>query len=351
MTPGHRASPPGRRARRGAAAVLAAAFAVLLPVSVTAAWIRGTVLSTDGYVAAVAPIAADPVIHAAVRTAVTGEIDAVVSHAAGTLPRAVSVLAGPLSGGLAGIAGDSTSRFMASPAFQRLWVTANRSAHSQLVSVLNGDSRQVTSTDGKVVINLMPLVNDVLGQVSRLLSVMSGRTITLPAVSGISAAGCQRIAGLAHRQLSADCGQIPLLPASALAGARRGFLVLSTATLLLLILTPLAGAGALLAAPRQRRRRALLQMAIGGALTLLVAGIAVSRLQSSLLTRAEPPYQSAVGVIVHALTNGFFTMDMWLLMGGVVVAAVTLASGPYSWAAVIRTRIRRGIGPRESASR
>lgn len=325
--------------RRAAAAVLAAVFAVLLPVAVTAAWIRDTVISTDGYVAAVAPIAADPVIHAAVRTAVTGEIDAVLTHAATTLPPPVSLLGGSLSGGMAGLAGDTASRFMASPAFERLWVTANRSAHSQLVSVLNGDSREVTSTGGKVVINLVPLINEVLGQLSRLLSAMSGRTITLTPVSGLSAADCERIAGLAHTQLSADCGQLPLLPAAALAGPRRGFLVLSTATFLLLVLTPLAGTGALLAAPRQRRRRALLQMAAGGALTLAVVAIAVSRLQAGLITKAEPPYQPAVGAIMHAVTNGFFTMAGWLLTGCVIAAAVTLAFGPCR-RAVIRAASR-----------
>jgi len=329
------------RTRRAAAAVLAAVFAVLLPVSVTGAWIRGTVLSTDGYVAAVTPIAADPVIHAAVRTAVTSEVDAVLTRAADTLPRPVSLLAGPLSGGMAGLGGNAASRFMASQAFQRLWVTANRSAHSQLVSVLNGDSRQVTSTGGKVVLNLIPVINDVLGQVSGLLSAMTGKTITLPSVGGLSAADCERIAGLARTRLSSDCGQIPLLPASALAGPQQGFLVLSAATFLLLVLTPLAGAGALLAAPRGRRRRVLLQMAAGGALTLAVAGIAMSRLQSSLITRAEVPYQPAVGVIVHAVTNGFFTMSKWLVVSGIAVAAVTLASRP-SWRAVVRARIRRG---------
>lgn len=43
------------RVRRVAAAALAAAFTVLLPASITSAWIRGTILSTSGYVAAVTP--------------------------------------------------------------------------------------------------------------------------------------------------------------------------------------------------------------------------------------------------------------------------------------------------------
>jgi hypothetical protein len=49
------------------AAALAAAFAILLPASIASAWIRGTILSTSGYVAAVTPVAASPAVRAAIR--------------------------------------------------------------------------------------------------------------------------------------------------------------------------------------------------------------------------------------------------------------------------------------------
>src|SRR5690349_19893531 len=72
-TPMQRASshPAGRapvrwnRVRSVVAAALAAAFAVLLPAAITSAWIRGTILSTSGYVAAVTPVAASPAVRAA----------------------------------------------------------------------------------------------------------------------------------------------------------------------------------------------------------------------------------------------------------------------------------------------
>jgi hypothetical protein len=83
------------------------------------------------------------------------------------------VLAGLLGTELAGFAGNGVSRLMASPAFQRWWAGANRLAHSQLISVLNGDSALVTATGGQVVLNLLSLVNDVLHAVSGLLSAMT----------------------------------------------------------------------------------------------------------------------------------------------------------------------------------
>jgi hypothetical protein len=80
--------------------------------------------------------------------------------------------------------------------------------------------------------------------------------------------------------------------------------VLTAATGLVLTLAPLAFAGALAASPN--RRRTLLQRALGGTLTLVLADFAADRPRSILITRAAPSYQALTGVLVHALTNGFF---------------------------------------------
>ena len=53
---------------------------------------------------------------------------------------------------------------------------------------------------------------------------------------------------------------------------------------------------------------------------------AADRLQSILITRAAPPYQALTGVLVHALTNGFFWLAAWLMAGGCVLAGVIAAA-------------------------
>ena len=116
------------------------------------------------------------------------------------------------------------------------------------------------------------------------------------------------------------------------------FRALNAATALVLVLAPLAFACALAASRRQRRT--LLQMAIGGTLTLLAVTIALARLLSGLSTRAAPPYQAVASVVVHALTNSLFTMTMWFVAGGFALAAVTLLSGPCRWATTVRTALR-----------
>ena len=170
------------RARRAAAATLAATFIVLVPVAVASAWIRGTVLSTSGYVAAISNIAASPAVRTVIREAVTAEASAV-------LPRTGGALAGPLRTALADLAGQETSAFMAGPAFHRLWVAANRFAHAQLISVLNGHSTLVSATSKRVTLNLIPLVSDVLHGISRSLPATSPAHSRLMATSSPAPGG------------------------------------------------------------------------------------------------------------------------------------------------------------------
>jgi hypothetical protein len=306
--------------------VLTTVYVAALPAAITSAWIHGTVLSTSGYVAAVSPLAADPVVRATVRTTIDGEVSLVVSHAIkNAAPSPVSILAGPLSSGLGRLAGHGVGTFMASPEFQRLWTAANAAAHSQAISVLNGSSTAVVTTSDEVVLNLAPLVTAVLKDISAPLARLTGKTITLPAISTVPATACRQIASLTRTRAAAGCGQIPLFPASALTGARRAFRVLSGGTVALLACTPATGAAALLAAPR--RRRTLLQMTTGGSLTVLVTAVAVTWLRSSLLTRAQPRYRPAVAAVLHALTSGFFTLAACCAIGSLALAAAVLLTG------------------------
>ncbi len=323
--------------RRVAAVVLAAVYIVALPAAIAAAWIRGTVLSTGGYVAAVTPLAANPVVRATVRTTIDGEVSLVVSHAIkNAAPSPVSILAGPLSGGLGSFAGAGTDTLMASPEFQRLWVAANTAAHSQIISVLNGSSTAVVTSNSEGMLNLASLITAVLKDISGPLSRLTGKIITPPTISAVPATACRQIASLAHTRLPADCGQIPLFPASALTHARLAFRILSAGMLALVILAPSAGAAALLAAPR--RRHALLQITIGGSLTVLATSIAVTLLRSSLIGRAPPRYQPVVTAILHALTNGYSTLALWCMISSLILAAAALLSG------------LGGVGPAQSGA-
>jgi hypothetical protein len=145
--------------------------------------------------------------------------------------------------------GERDQRLHGKPGVPRLWVTANQFAHSQLISVLNGDSTMVTATGGQVVLNLIPLVNVVLHSVSWRLSAAADGAITLPSVSTISAA-CHAFTQVSHQPRAARSRSSP---ATAMAGLRYVLCVraLTAATWLVPILTPLALVSALAVARRR----------------------------------------------------------------------------------------------------
>lgn len=331
-------------ARRITAIVLVVLFAILLPVTITASWARRTVLNTDGYLAVVAPIGASPAVHAVVSREVTDAIYAALNPEkliASALPPRVAPLAGPLSSGAKGFIQDSVGKVLTSQAFEQFWVAANRFGHAQLVRVLNGDAAALRTTGGQVVLNLVPVINEALRRIQLRASALVGRNVALPSISSatIPAAACQKISAAIRRPLPPTCGQIPLFPASALTAAQRAVRAVNGIVVLLLVITPLTFAAALWASPR--RRRTLVQLTLGGLLGLVAFRRVLYWLQSSLLARAKPANRAALEVIVHHVLSGFFTVTLWFVIGGLVLAAVTLLSGPYRWAVALRSRTRR----------
>ena len=323
--------------------VLVVVFAVLLPVTILATWAHRTVVNTDAYVATVTPIAANPTVRAAVSRDGTNEIYAALDPQktiASALPPKAAKLAGPLSSGVKGFLQDGINKILASPEFQRLWVAANRFAQTQLITVLNGNSKVLQASNGQVVLNLVPLLNAALKDVQTRASALLGKNITLPTISGTSipAADCHKIAAAIRRPLPPTCGQIPLFPASALANAQRAFRAFN-GIVLLLIITPLVFSAALWASTR--RRRTLLQLTIAGMLGLIVLRRVTYWLQSDLTAHAKPANQAALSVITGQVLHGLFTVTLWFLIGGLIVAALALLSGPYRWAVAFRSWVRR----------
>src|SRR5215470_5658871 len=331
-----------KRIRRVLAVVLVVVFAILLPVTIIATWAHRTVVNTDAYVATVGPIAASPAVQAAVSREVTNEIYAALDPQktiASALPPKAAKLAGPLSSGVKGYLQAAVNKILASPKFTKLWVTANRFAQGQLLAALNGNSKALQATEGHVVLNLVPLLNEALKGVQAQASGLFGKKITLPVISGssIPAADCRKIAAAIGRPLPPTCGQIPLFPASALAGAQRAYRAFNGVVLLLL--TPLVFIAALLASPR--RRRTLLQLTIAGLLGLIVIRRALYWLQSDLIASAKPGNQAALSVITGQVLHGLFTLTMWFLIGGLMLLVLALLAGPYRWATAFRSWVRR----------
>ncbi|MFL6136965.1 MAG: hypothetical protein ACJ74O_04110 [Frankiaceae bacterium] len=339
----------GRRrgwVRRTAVGVLVALFAVLVPVTATAAWTHRTVLNTEAYVATVRPIASDPAVTSAASRQVTNQLYATLdpqSIIANALPPKAAFLAGPIADALKGSLRSKVNDILNSAQFQQLWVEANRFAHGQLVAVLRGDTSTLRTTKGQVVLNLVPLVNAALQRASALVAGVVGKPVTLPKITSdeLPSAACERIAAALSRPVPPTCGQIVLFPAANLTAARRAVRAFDRGVVALLVITPLLALLALWLS--RRRRRTLLQLVIGGMLGVVVVRRALFWEQDRLISSGPPENEDARRVIVHGLLNGFFGLTEWILIGGFVIAVLAVLSGPYRWAVAMRSGVVHGV--------
>jgi hypothetical protein len=292
---------------------------VLAPIAGTSIWIKNQVTKTDRYVRTVKPLASDPAIQAAIATNVTKtlfrNVD-VPARAEEALPPRAKFLAAPLANGLHTFTENTTKRFLASPAFQTLWVELNRRAHSQLVKLLTGEGGRVVQTkNGKVVIELAP----VLARVKQRLH-----------DRGVSVFD------------SVPQGAIPssfvLLDSKQLEQAQRGVRLLKAVAigLPLLVLALIAGAIAL----SQRRRRTLLQASLGIAASMAVLGILLTVGRSVYLDLVAGPNlprdaaSAFYDILVHYLRLGLRVVAGVALL----VAAGAWVTGPSRAAVATRSR-------------
>lgn len=325
--------------RRIAVTVLIVITAILIPVAATLTWAHQTVLNTDRYVATVAPLAKNPTITSAVAVQVTNQIYSAVNpqpRIAAVLPPKASVLAGPIASGFKTVLGDGVRKVVSSPHFAQLWTTANRFASAKLVAVLRNKAPAIQTQGSNVVLNLVPLLNDAIKQVSTQISGLTGKNISIPTISGneLPSAACKKISTALNRPVPATCGQIVLFPASKLKAAQQAVGRFDNLTLLMLILAPVLFLVTL--ALSRTRRRTLLQLTLASAFTLVVVRRLTYYMEGRLAGAAKPQNRPAVRDILSTVLGGYFTLTAWLVAIALVIAAIALVTGPYRWARALR---------------
>ena len=299
-------------------------------------------LNTNGFVSTVGPIGSDPAVTAAVSAEVTNQIFTSLNPQqviANSLPPKASFLAAPVTNAVKGYVQTAVTKVLQSSQFQALWNQAIRFAHTQLLAVLNGNSSQaVTTTNGQVVLNLVPLLNSALQSMQGFISGVVGKPVTLPTITAneVPSTACKQISDALNRPLPANCGQIPLFPAKQLDNARRAVRIFNGVTVLLLILTPVVAALALWLS--RRRRRTLLQLSAGGLLGLVVIRRVVIWLESALENKGVPANKPARRAIFTHLFREYFSVSRWILVGLLLVFLIALVTGPYPWAVTLRAK-------------
>ena len=321
-----------RATRAAAATVLVVIVAFTSVASVVGLWAAGTALNTDRWVAAVAPLPKDPQVSAAVAQFATTEIWRVVDvdqRVRQALPDQAGFLAVPITSQVREYVQRTFESLIRSDRFQRVWTEANRRAHQQVVAVLNGSSDMVRANGDRVVIDLLPLINQVLRELGAQLPTLFGHSIDLPDLSnGKVPAQLRTIVGNAIGiTLPADFGQFTVYDHGRLTALQRTVVAMKRDLTALILATVLLFGLAVAVSPQ--RRRDLLQLG----LWLMVAAIGITAslrtVRADLLARVPAgTYRDGAAAAVTSVTGSLRDRGVQIIWLGAALAVVTYLLGP-----------------------
>ena len=264
--------------------LLALLAALLLPIALTSAWLATVVTDNDAYVDTVGPLASDETVQKAAVDALEGAAVSSVEDTTGTT----------LDAATREQVGAAVSAAVESSEFETVWRAANRTAHRQVVRILEEDNDRQVTAGGRVVVELGPIYDSVIEGLAQRGLVESG------AVPSVEAS-------------------VPLIRASDLDRAQAAYDLLDAAGfvvpaiwLVLVVLT-------MLLAPERRKAAVwLAASSIGGLLSLVVAllvarGVLIEELGSST------DYE-VIGAIWDVLVSRLY----WAIGVGFVACVVVL---------------------------
>jgi hypothetical protein len=142
-------------------AVLVGVFAVL------AVWVNRQVLNTNNWTDTSSRLLADPKIEAAVGNLLVNELFSQVDVAKelkSVLPSEVDGLAAPAADGLRTLAIQIAPQVLATAPVQNAWRTANRTAQIELLEILKGGNKTISTNNGEVTLQLHTLLVQLAAQ-------------------------------------------------------------------------------------------------------------------------------------------------------------------------------------------
>ena len=335
--------PRRRRIRRIVVGLLVALSCVLVLLSTTEVWAYRTLLNTGAFVGTVGPVFKNPAVTSAVAARATDQLFTELNLQArlkDALPPKASFAAAPVANATKGFVAGQLANVMASPQFQAIWTATLTSVHQLLVAVLRGQHTAAVSTSGGyIVLNTVPLINQALGKVSGLASDLTGKPVTLPAITSADPPqqAVNKLSKALGVTLPSDFGQITLVKSSDLATVQRGVKAFDRFTLVLPLVTIVLIALSLWLSVN--RRRTVLQLAVGVSLLMIVERRVTLHEQSTLASGAHNP--QVAHIVLGDLLHGFFVLTAWVLGVALVVLVIAVLSGPYGWAVALRSWVKR----------
>lgn len=279
-----------------------------LVLASTTWWLHDTLLDTDHFVALTVPLASDPEVQAALVRATTTQVDEALDL--GPIAQYV----------VAGIARE----VYASDAFAQVWERGMTFLHEQLVAILRDESNLARVENGKIVVNLFPVIDRVLERINGLGLEIRGTTITVPDITNPDdpTASREELSAAIGRELPPTFGVIPVADSTRLEAAQRYVTLFDALVVVLFIVTGLLMLLTLALARRRVRMVALL--GLGSLAALLVARLVISSAADGLATAVVEAGPGAIigGQVVQEIADSYREFARFVLLIGLVAAVV-----------------------------
>ncbi|HEX5930122.1 MAG TPA: SHOCT domain-containing protein [Solirubrobacterales bacterium] len=156
------------RGRRRTVKALVVLGSVLAFLSVFAIWTERQALNTDDWVQTSGRFIQNETIRAELSKYLVDQLYEnvdVEEELKDILPGDTKDLAGPAAGGLRQVAGQGAERVLETSTAQDLWEEANRSAHEELIAVLEDKNDAVSTDEGTVTLKLSSLLTNLADEV------------------------------------------------------------------------------------------------------------------------------------------------------------------------------------------
>lgn len=281
-------------------------------------WTEKYLLTTDNFVATVAPLSRNEDVASAVSKYAVGnlyqniDLEGRIREA---LPEKASFLAAPLSQQIVTTSENAGKKIILSDQFGGIWETSLRTAHSKLMTELRkpANSAETASAPQERLVfgvNITPLLQQIRDRVSAA-ATSNISPDTKSAASDITVSLKDRFAEAKLAVRYTDALYSVLLAA---------------------VIACYLGAVAV----ARSRWKATLAIGVSVSVVAALELIFLRAARPEIIGQIATAYQAAGGVVWDALTKGFVSVTTNTLIIGLVLTIITIFAGPYKWARKLR---------------
>src|SRR3954468_9472514 len=318
-----------KRTHRVVVPMLLALAALALFTGAFAVWVHRQALNTENWKTTSSKLLADEQVQAALAPYLVDQLFTNVDVTGAIqqrLPSNLQALAGPAAAGLRQLADRAAPQLLARPKVQDAGVAANAAAHGQLLRIINGGGRGVSTTGGVVTLDLHELVDQLAANLGVSSQVAAAQAKLQGAVGAQAKARLQQRLDLTVPDTS---GRLVIMRSNQLKASQD---VASGVKNLAIVLPALAIVLFALAIwlARGRRRQALRSAGWGfvvvGVLLLLVRRVGGNEIVDSLVKVRSN--EAAVHQAWMIATSLLFAIAVALIVYGVAFALAAWLGGP-----------------------